>query len=152
MTVIFLVSPYIYILHYIIHIYIYACKSQAIFLPPAITNCAAFNGASGSCCTASSSFCRSSGGVWSNTPELPLQELWGMAIPSLGMPFAGHITSYPEWISHYVQNKTTIHPFFHGGMTLPFWWEHTSYFDHGTYKPVGAKGCWCSNDERYLMT
>jgi len=65
-------------------------------------------------------------------------ELWGMVIPPLGMPFAGHITSYPEWISYYVQNKTTIHPCFHGGMTLPFWWEHTSYFDHGTYKPVGA--------------
>ena len=75
-------SIYIYrYTHYIIyiytlyHIYIYTCKSQAFFLPPAITNCAAFNGASGSCCTASSSFCRSSDGAWSNTPELPLQSL-----------------------------------------------------------------------------
>ena len=147
MSVIFLVNPYIYIdihiisyiyTHYIIYIYTHVNPKHFFFHPPSPTAPpsmvpeavvaplpAAFAEAPAGYGPTHLSYPYKNCGVWPSHH-------------SLGMPFAGHITSYPEWISYYVQNKTTIHPSFHGGMTLPFWWEHTSYFDHGTYKPVGA--------------
>ena len=156
MSVIFLVNPYIYIdihiisyiyTHYIIYIYTHVNPKHFFFHPPSPTAPPSMvpEAVVAPLPAAFAEAPTGHGPTHLNYPynrwEKHNNELWGMVIPPLGMPFAGHITSYPEWISYYVQNKTTIHPSFHGGMTLPFWWEHTSYFDHGTYKPVGAKGC-----------